>query len=754
MPKVRKRNDNNSRLKKRKNSVKADNDYKKIQYQALESKSVYSIRTALIDKEASGIYKKYSNNDRRYVRTARKKERKAKFKRKFENKHVADTIFTLYKGLGNNHAANEDSNVENQDLDIVDPTSYVKNIADGIYTATIVADKTVSVLEFVDKLPTEIAKLKNSLTKETPNRPFPKIALKRNVPKFSIHKQNTVRSIPKVHVRENKHGSENSSQNININIPESQAQKFKIDTRHKSYGSSHSAKGAAILKNSALLLKTKTKETVTNLVRELPNNLSNNVEDHANKPYSLISKGINEEKAIAPAINTVKAIGSLILTPKKHGKVMLGIAGGSVPDEFGDILKAPTNVLKTGKTTVKATAKAGKVAYKGAKVTAKLTAKLAQVVTKAVVALVKAIAGLVTTFFVPIAIGVVLIGLVYSIFSIFAATPNSTEDNLIEHARLVRQLDAEVNARINAEIYLADDVIYLRNDNTRLHTNIPTFFALFAVKHDQEWYNKEYEVRALHSETYTLHFEHEAFTGMIEVEVMDDYGETQLILQEVEKVRVIINLVIYSFDEMFEILEFTNDQISQARARREMPLFSIFPNLGFAVNFGGVNNLSHEELERILNSLPHIEGSRRDVVEVAMSFLTYNVVYQWGGKGHGTDLINRPTGLDCSGFTGWVFRFANVTDELFGTGTAFQWDRSFAIREDELLPGDLGFLKMPSQVTSSAPNHVGIYLGTDTQGRHLWIHCASGTRANPQGGVIVDNFNFVHFRRVMVRWDD
>ena len=50
----------------------------------------------------------------------------------------------------------------------------------------------------------------------------------------------------------------------------------------------------------------------------------------------------------------------------------------------------------------------------------------------------------------------------------------------------------------------------------------------------------------------------------------------------------------------------------------------------------------------------------------------------------------RPFGLDCSGFTDWTYKTA-VGVSLYG-GTWSQWDESYAITADELLPGALGFL--------------------------------------------------------------
>lgn len=97
----------------------------------------------------------------------------------------------------------------------------------------------------------------------------------------------------------------------------------------------------------------------------------------------------------------------------------------------------------------------------------------------------------------------------------------------------------------------------------------------------------------------------------------------------------------------------------------------------------------------------------------------------------------RPYGLDCSGFTEWVYQTAlGVT--LYD-GSWNQWDATHAISEDELLPGDLGFMAVPGTVPV---NHVLLYAGEDADGTKLWVHCASGT------GVVLNSPDYVtQYRR-------
>ena len=72
-------------------------------------------------------------------------------------------------------------------------------------------------------------------------------------------------------------------------------------------------------------------------------------------------------------------------------------------------------------------------------------------------------------------------------------------------------------------------------------------------------------------------------------------------------------------------------------------------------------------------------------------------------------------------------------------GSWNQWDATHAISEDELLPGDLGFMAVPGTVPV---NHVLLYAGEDADGTKLWVHCASGT------GVVLNSPDYVtQYRR-------
>lgn len=118
---------------------------------------------------------------------------------------------------------------------------------------------------------------------------------------------------------------------------------------------------------------------------------------------------------------------------------------------------------------------------------------------------------------------------------------------------------------------------------------------------------------------------------------------------------------------------------------------------------GSAVPLTDEELIAFVNA-QHCSDMRKHILTTAL-FLVGKVPYFWGGKseadwnddwntpklvwtaGDHTSGTIQPYGLDCSGFTDWVYKTA------LGMGTlGMQWESSHAVSASELQPGDLGFL--------------------------------------------------------------
>ncbi len=151
--------------------------------------------------------------------------------------------------------------------------------------------------------------------------------------------------------------------------------------------------------------------------------------------------------------------------------------------------------------------------------------------------------------------------------------------------------------------------------------------------------------------------------------------------------------------------------------------------------------------------------TRKHILSTALS-LVGKVPYFWGGKSDAgwNDKWNTPKvvtatgssatgtilpyGLDCSGYTDWVFKTAMGVSIKAGSWN--QWDNSYAITEAELLPGDLGFMAVPGTVPV---NHVLIYAGVDETGKKMWVHCSSGI------GVGLNSPDYVSYYRRPINVD-
>ena len=145
--------------------------------------------------------------------------------------------------------------------------------------------------------------------------------------------------------------------------------------------------------------------------------------------------------------------------------------------------------------------------------------------------------------------------------------------------------------------------------------------------------------------------------------------------------------------------------------------------------------------------------TRKHILSTALS-LVGKVPYFWGGKSDAgwNDEWNTPKvvtatgssatgtilpyGLDCSGYTDWVFKTAMGVSIKAGSWN--QWDNSYAITEAELPPGDLGFMAVPGTVPV---NHVLIYAGKNEDGAQMWVHCTSGS------GVVLNSPDYVEYYR-------
>ena len=165
----------------------------------------------------------------------------------------------------------------------------------------------------------------------------------------------------------------------------------------------------------------------------------------------------------------------------------------------------------------------------------------------------------------------------------------------------------------------------------------------------------------------------------------------------------------------------------------------LYPNLVGVESAMSGTPLSQEEINALLAELPSdLSSSRRAVINSALSAVG-RIPYYWGGKpvspnfadnnfgtttvpdAHGRTL----KGLDCSGFVKWVYWNAGMYHSEW-SWTGDEYSTSSGINRNQLIPGDLGF----QAVGGASTNHVGIYLGKNSNGSDVWIHCTAGTTNN------------------------
>lgn len=155
-----------------------------------------------------------------------------------------------------------------------------------------------------------------------------------------------------------------------------------------------------------------------------------------------------------------------------------------------------------------------------------------------------------------------------------------------------------------------------------------------------------------------------------------------------------------------------------------------------AVSSGNVVPLTDADLILFVNA-QNCNATRKYILSTALS-LVGKVPYFWGGKsgpgwndewntpklvaaaGSSTTGTIRPYGLDCSGFTTWIYMTSLGVD--IGAGTSGQYPNTTAIAASELLPGDLAF----HGDSGGGWSHVLMFAGYGENGQHMWVHSSGG----------------------------
>lgn len=224
-------------------------------------------------------------------------------------------------------------------------------------------------------------------------------------------------------------------------------------------------------------------------------------------------------------------------------------------------------------------------------------------------------------------------------------------------------------------------------------------------------------------------------------EIYYEQGGTETLTPETEVVKY-VECTIQPFDNSVIIRAFgidpsaTYDQfkITYGEAIQKMGN-ALKMTLYGALGNGQMVPLTDAELIFFVNA-QSCSPMRKHILTTALS-LVGKVPYFWGGKsapgwndawntprlvtsaGSPTTGTIRPYGLDCSGFTTWVFNTA-VGVEI-GAGCNGQYPNTYGVSAAELLPGDLGFL-----ADDDGWGHVLIFAGYDAEGTRMWVHSSGG----------------------------
>lgn len=153
---------------------------------------------------------------------------------------------------------------------------------------------------------------------------------------------------------------------------------------------------------------------------------------------------------------------------------------------------------------------------------------------------------------------------------------------------------------------------------------------------------------------------------------------------------------------------------------------------------GQVMELTDAELIEYVNS-QSCNATRKLLLQTGLS-LVGKVPYFWGGKsgpgwndewntpklvtaaGSSSSGTIRPYGLDCSGFTTWIYETALGVH--IGDGTGGQYPNTTAVSASDLQIGDLGFLAGSG---GGGWNHVLMFAGYGSGGERIWVHSSSGS---------------------------
>lgn len=527
-------------------------------------------------------------------------------------------------------------------------------------------------------------------------------------------------------------------------------------------------------------LKTIPRPTTKRLIRTLDPHREDEIHDgiqSLHKPQDAIRKAKNSYNQISKHVNRVKRAVNYVKRPRysvqslsAYKKIKSASSVQSVSN-LGNVPRIKTLSSKyvpknrfTSLSTIKTGIKKG-LASPGAfmKMAANQLAHKLAAAAATVSAKVWLIAGAVAVvFFLLMSVTNSLGGSVSSAGSFFM----TDEDNAKKYKETVDQRNAEFQAQIESYKHNGyDDVrIEYMNEEGTLHVNWVEIFAIVAVKFEQDltFTTKQ---NAYIDMLFDQFNDIATDTGTYYVTVCSkttdpETGEEEEECDSESRSRLIVKVYSYDMEDVFGKIGFDEEQ--REWARRLVTSGAIqeqFPELGGGYTGGTDPNpgsLTPEEMADLIHNLGgDIDKARKKLIETALT-LEGKVGYFWGGKspagwnnnwgnlvmvtapGNNTTGTLQPYGMDCSGFIDWAFKTAGLGNVFSAGGTSYQWSKTFSISEDELIPGDLFFKNIPGQ---GGVNHIGIFIGRDSNGSKLFIHCEGGT------GVVISGYKGFKYPR-------
>lgn len=171
---------------------------------------------------------------------------------------------------------------------------------------------------------------------------------------------------------------------------------------------------------------------------------------------------------------------------------------------------------------------------------------------------------------------------------------------------------------------------------------------------------------------------------------------------------------------------------------------------GTGISFDNIDPEVQTVIQDCMASWPSdMESGRKALIAKAASLIGKGCSYSQGLREPDQA---QPKYLDCSGYVSWAYTQIGITDvDAWGfTGTLLSNPVFHEIGESELKPGDIAFNNKSTSGGNS--NHTGIYLGKNSSGENVWLHCSTTSSGGSGPQVRTGNGGFQYFFRYQ-NWD-